>query len=106
NFPAAHRDVPLHRFQVLVDAMMGEKPSPLARMACEHLGLTVKLYSDVDPGGRLDDVSERISRFERIAVIQVRYAGAFAERMDGNVRRRVDETGGAGHKRSHLVVHH
>ena len=69
DFPAAHRDVPRHRFQVLVDAVMGEKPSPLARVECEHLGLTAKLCSDVDPGSRLA-LGVRSSELPTIIVVR------------------------------------
>ena len=43
---------------------------------------------------------------DRIAIIQVRHARALAQRKRRDVRRPVDEAGGPGQQRRHLVVHH
>ena len=42
DLAATHRHVPFHRLYVLVDAVMGQEPRPLARVACKHLGLLIK----------------------------------------------------------------
>ena len=106
RLPAAHGRMAPHRIEVLVHAVMGPEPFPLAGVAGEHLRLAIEAADDVDPGGGPQHGAQRVNALQRVAIIEIRHARALAERKGRSVGHPVAEAGGPGQERRHFVVHH
>ena len=66
----------------------------------------LELAADVHQRGRLDRPAQRVDALQRIAIVEMRHAGAFPERHGRDIRRGIEETGRPAKLRRHHVVHH